>query len=398
MDTPLTVRDVTYERLAKTIDHSLLRPELTLAEVREGCELAARYDVASVCVRPADVVIAAEPLRGTAVAVGTVVGFPHGAHRTGTKVFEAERAMADGATELDMVINIGWLRSGEDDRVREDLYRLRAGRGDDRGPPADAMRRLGAGPREGSRWRANARRAARGDLGRRRPHRRDADGCDPGRLPGPNHRLSAFAGEGLPLGGVAGGERRADRAGRRAELGRRDFDVLGRHQGDATADRVADRGHHELAGRRDPAADHDPPGPDPRDEVRQRDAEVAGHGLDRRDAALVPVSNAAIDLLGGGPFCELGQRVGLDQRLDAAAVAAPAERAVGQHGLVADLAGPAPFAELDQPVDHGVGAALGPRRRGGGRDDARFALRLLEHDRLHVRAAQVEAHESTKSH
>ncbi len=121
METPLTVRDVTYERLAKTIDHSLLRPELTLAEVREGCELAARYDVASVCVRPADVVLAAEPLRGTAVAVGTVVGFPHGAHRTETKVFEAERAMVDGATELDMVINIGWLRSGEDDRVREDI-------------------------------------------------------------------------------------------------------------------------------------------------------------------------------------------------------------------------------------------------------------------------------------
>lgn len=117
----LTVHDVTYERLAKTIDHSLLRPELTLQEIAEGCELAARYDVASACVRPADVPLAGEVLRGGSVAVGTVVGFPHGSHATATKVFEAERALADGATELDMVMNIGWLRSGEDERVRDDV-------------------------------------------------------------------------------------------------------------------------------------------------------------------------------------------------------------------------------------------------------------------------------------
>jgi deoxyribose-phosphate aldolase len=121
MGSILTVHDVTYERLAKTIDHSLLRPELTLVEVREGCELAARYDVASACVRSADVAFAAELLRGGTVAVGTVVGFPHGSQATATKVFEAERTLADGATELDMVINIGWLRSGEDDRVREEI-------------------------------------------------------------------------------------------------------------------------------------------------------------------------------------------------------------------------------------------------------------------------------------
>jgi deoxyribose-phosphate aldolase len=121
MSTQLTVADVTYERLAKTIDHSLLRPELTLSEIRAGCELAARYDVASVCVRPADVPLAAELLEGTNVSVGTVVGFPHGAHATATKVFEAERALDEGATELDMVINIGWLRSGEDAHVGEDI-------------------------------------------------------------------------------------------------------------------------------------------------------------------------------------------------------------------------------------------------------------------------------------
>jgi deoxyribose-phosphate aldolase len=117
----LTVHDVTYDRLAKTIDHSLLRPELTLTEVREGCDLAVRYDVASVCVRPGDVALGAEILGGGTVAVGTVVGFPHGSHATATKVFEAGRALADGATELDMVINIGWLRSDEDDRVGEDI-------------------------------------------------------------------------------------------------------------------------------------------------------------------------------------------------------------------------------------------------------------------------------------
>src|SRR5919106_1883454 len=121
MDPGLTVRDVTYGQLAKTIDHSLLRPELTLIEVRKGCELASKYDVASACVRPADVGLAAEILGGSSVAVGTVGGFPHGSHATATKVFEAERALADGATELDMVINIGWLRSGEDARAREDM-------------------------------------------------------------------------------------------------------------------------------------------------------------------------------------------------------------------------------------------------------------------------------------
>lgn len=119
--TALTVSDVSYEQVAKTIDHSLLRPELTLDEIREGCALAARYDVASVCVRPADVALAAELLAGSDVAVGTVIGFPHGSHLTATKVFEAERALADGATELDMVINIGWLRSSRDEDVANDI-------------------------------------------------------------------------------------------------------------------------------------------------------------------------------------------------------------------------------------------------------------------------------------
>ena len=117
----LTPEDVTYRQVAKAIDHSLLRPELTLTDVEKGCDLAARYLVASVCVRPADVVLAARLLNGSEVAVGTVVGFPHGSHTTATKVFEASQALADGASELDMVINIGWLCSGEDKMVEEEI-------------------------------------------------------------------------------------------------------------------------------------------------------------------------------------------------------------------------------------------------------------------------------------
>jgi deoxyribose-phosphate aldolase len=121
MTTLLTIDDLTYERVAKTIDHSLLRPELTLDEIREGCTIAARYHVASVCARPADVALCAELLAGTDVAVGTVIGFPHGSNTTATKVFEVSQAIADGATELDMVINIGWLRSGLDEQVEADI-------------------------------------------------------------------------------------------------------------------------------------------------------------------------------------------------------------------------------------------------------------------------------------
>src|SRR4249919_1300147 len=117
----LDLADLTERDVAKTIDHSLLRPELDDAFVEEGCRLAAEYDVASVCVRPADVGRARAILAGTDVAVGTVVGFPHGSHRTETKVFEAKQALADGATELDMVIQIGALKSGRDADVEADI-------------------------------------------------------------------------------------------------------------------------------------------------------------------------------------------------------------------------------------------------------------------------------------
>ena len=111
----------TYRDVAKTIDHSLLRPELDDTFIADGCRLAAEYDVASVCVRPVDVARAHAFLAGTDVAVGTVIGFPHGSHTTATKVFEAQRALADGAVELDMVIDIGALRSGRDGDVQADI-------------------------------------------------------------------------------------------------------------------------------------------------------------------------------------------------------------------------------------------------------------------------------------
>ncbi|HEU4671767.1 MAG TPA: deoxyribose-phosphate aldolase [Candidatus Limnocylindrales bacterium] len=116
-----SIAGYTERDIAKAIDHSLLRPELDDAFVEDGCRLAAEYDVASVCVRPADVARAASLLRGTDVAVGTTIGFPHGNHLTATKVFEAARALEQGATELDMVLLIGALKSGRDDDVRADI-------------------------------------------------------------------------------------------------------------------------------------------------------------------------------------------------------------------------------------------------------------------------------------
>jgi deoxyribose-phosphate aldolase len=121
MTTTPTIDSLTERDIAKAIDHSLLRPELDDRFVEAGCRLAAEYHVASVCVRPADVRRASAMLAGTDVAVGTVIGFPHGNHVTATKVFEARQALADGATELDMVIQIAALKSGRDAEVLADI-------------------------------------------------------------------------------------------------------------------------------------------------------------------------------------------------------------------------------------------------------------------------------------
>ncbi|NMC11828.1 MAG: deoxyribose-phosphate aldolase [Chloroflexi bacterium] len=119
--TILNSKNITYEQLAKVIDHSLLRPELTEADVIAGCELAARYHTATVCVKPCHVKLSKELLKNSDVMVSTVIGFPHGSNLTAIKVAEAQQAIDDGAVELDMVLNIGQLRSGKSDYVRDDI-------------------------------------------------------------------------------------------------------------------------------------------------------------------------------------------------------------------------------------------------------------------------------------
>ena len=109
------------EDIAKMIDHSLLRPELTEEDIAEGCEIAKKYNVATVCCGPSSVPLAKKNLEGTNVKVTTVVGFPNGYSKTETKVFEAEQAIRDGAVELDMVINIGKLLSRDFDYVKSDI-------------------------------------------------------------------------------------------------------------------------------------------------------------------------------------------------------------------------------------------------------------------------------------
>jgi deoxyribose-phosphate aldolase len=115
------MRDFTLADLAKMIDHSLLQPVLTDADLENGCALAREYDVASVCIKPYAVSKAVQWLKGSGVAVGTVVGFPHGGHATKIKVAEAEQAAADGAIELDMVVNIGKVISKDWGFVRDDI-------------------------------------------------------------------------------------------------------------------------------------------------------------------------------------------------------------------------------------------------------------------------------------
>jgi deoxyribose-phosphate aldolase len=113
--------DFTYRDIAKMLDHSLLQPVLTDTDLENGCHLAREYDVASVCIKPYAVPLAARLLAGSGVLVGTVIGFPHGSHLTKIKVAEAEAAMDDGAVELDMVVNIGKVLSRDWAYVADDV-------------------------------------------------------------------------------------------------------------------------------------------------------------------------------------------------------------------------------------------------------------------------------------
>ncbi len=107
--------------IASFIDHAALKPEMTVEKVRAECLVAVTYEVASVCVRPADVMVAREVLTGSKVALSTVIGFPHGSIAGDIKAAEAGRALDDGAVELDMVLNFARLISGENKYVRDEI-------------------------------------------------------------------------------------------------------------------------------------------------------------------------------------------------------------------------------------------------------------------------------------
>jgi deoxyribose-phosphate aldolase len=113
--------DYTYEDIAKMIDHSLLTPTLTASDLESGCRLALDYDVASVCILPYYLKRCAQLLKGSRVNASTTIGFPHGGNTTSVTVAEARQALADGGQELDMVVNISAVLSGNWDYVRDDI-------------------------------------------------------------------------------------------------------------------------------------------------------------------------------------------------------------------------------------------------------------------------------------
>jgi deoxyribose-phosphate aldolase len=113
--------DYSYEDIAKMIDHSLLNPTLPIADLEAGCGLAVEYNVASVCIMPYYLRRCADILKGSTVKASTTIGFPHGGHTTAIKRAEAEQALADGGEELDMVVNISKVLSGDWEYVRDDI-------------------------------------------------------------------------------------------------------------------------------------------------------------------------------------------------------------------------------------------------------------------------------------
>ena len=113
--------DCSYSELAKMIDHSLLNPSLKWNDLDAGIDLALAYDVASVCILPYALKFCAERLRGSTVRASTTIGFPHGGHTTAIKVAEAQQALADGGEELDMVVNISKVLSGDWSYVKAEI-------------------------------------------------------------------------------------------------------------------------------------------------------------------------------------------------------------------------------------------------------------------------------------
>lgn len=111
----------TYGDIAKMIDHSMLKPMMTAAELDAGCQVAREYGVASVCILPYYLERAAKLLHGSDVLPTTTVGFPHGGHTTFVKITEAGQALDHGARELDMVVNVSAVKSGEWEYVHDDI-------------------------------------------------------------------------------------------------------------------------------------------------------------------------------------------------------------------------------------------------------------------------------------
>ena len=120
---------MTYRDILSKVDHTVLKQTTTLADVHKICDEAVKYGTASICIPPAYVRQAAEYLQGR-VPVCTVVGFPNGSNTTATKVFEIKDAIANGASELDMVINIGWAKDGHFDLITEEIDALKEACGD----------------------------------------------------------------------------------------------------------------------------------------------------------------------------------------------------------------------------------------------------------------------------
>lgn len=115
---------ITLRDIAKMLDHSTLQPFLTDEDIRKGCDVALQYDTATVCARPGDMPLVVKALSGSSVLPCTVIGFPHGAHHTSVKLFETERALDDGCREVDMVLNIGKMLSGETGLVQDEIAAL----------------------------------------------------------------------------------------------------------------------------------------------------------------------------------------------------------------------------------------------------------------------------------
>ena len=111
----------TAKEVAATLDHAVLKPFATDQDIIDGCKMCAERKVAGLCVRPTDVALTAKQLEGSGVAPAIVVGFPHGSNRPEVKALEAKLGIEDGATEIDMVMNVGKFLSGDFDHVQKDI-------------------------------------------------------------------------------------------------------------------------------------------------------------------------------------------------------------------------------------------------------------------------------------